>query len=156
MPTVAYATSVSVLTIRNVEPTPLIPKVTQVELDDTYPIDVSNLSEKARRLSYEASSLPTHNDLSPYNRPYAKFRVAANNAELSYTEHRCGCTKSLELERRSRIGDGIRPLLLHRAAIACLTCASCLSWVPAYPMTHGKRMRVNGVLTEDIRAKPCT
>ncbi|MFK1934601.1 hypothetical protein ACIXEF_18690 [Bacteroides fragilis] len=65
----------------NVEPTPLIPKVTQAELDDTYLIDVSNLSEKARRLSYEASSLPTHNDLSPYNRPYAKFRVAANNAD---------------------------------------------------------------------------
>lgn len=65
----------------NVEPTPLIPKVTQAELDDTYLIDVSNLSEKARRLSYEASSLPTHNDLSPYNRPYAKFRVAANDAD---------------------------------------------------------------------------
>lgn len=32
-------------------------------------------------LSYEASSLPTHNDLSPYNRPYAKFRVAANDAD---------------------------------------------------------------------------
>lgn len=65
----------------NVEPTPLIPKVTQAEPDGTYLIDVSNLSEKARRLSYEASSLPTHNDLSPYNRPYAKFRVAANDAD---------------------------------------------------------------------------
>lgn len=65
----------------NVEPTPLIPKVTQAEPDGTYLIDVSNLSEKARRLSYETSSLPTHNDLSPYNRPYAKFRVAANDAD---------------------------------------------------------------------------
>lgn len=65
----------------NVEPTPLIPKVTQAEPDSTYLIDVSNLSEKARRLSYETSSLPTHNDLSPYNRPYAKFRVAANVAD---------------------------------------------------------------------------
>ena len=25
--------------------------------------------------------MPTHNDLSPYNRPYAKFRVAANDAD---------------------------------------------------------------------------
>ena len=66
----------------NVEPTPLIPDVTQAEPDGTYLIDVSNLSEKARRLSYEASSLPTHNDLSPYNRPYAKFRVAANDADF--------------------------------------------------------------------------
>ena len=55
--------------------------MTQAEPDSTYLIDVSNLSEKARRLSYETSSLPTHNDLSPYNRPYAKFRVAANVAD---------------------------------------------------------------------------
>ncbi|MEO4806107.1 fimbrial protein [Bacteroides thetaiotaomicron] len=63
------------------EPTALIPNVTQAESDGTYLIDVSNLSEKARRLSYEASTLPTHNDQSPYNRPYAKFRVAASDQD---------------------------------------------------------------------------
>ena len=42
----------------NVEPTPLIPKVTQAEPDGTYLIDVSNLSEKARRLSYEPVRCP--------------------------------------------------------------------------------------------------
>lgn len=58
-------------------PTPLIPKVTQAETDGSYLIDVSNLSEKARRLSFEAgSTLGAHSDTDPQNRPYEKFRVA--------------------------------------------------------------------------------
>lgn len=62
------------------EPTPLISKVTQAETDGTYLIDCSNLSEKARRTSFEASSsLGTHDDESPQNRPYAKFRVSASD-----------------------------------------------------------------------------
>lgn len=61
----------------NIEPTPLIPKVTQAESDGSYLIDASNLSEKARRLSFEAgSTLGAHNDTDPQNRPYEKFRVA--------------------------------------------------------------------------------
>lgn len=58
-------------------PTPLIPEVTQPESDGSYLIDVSNLSEKARRLSFEAgSTLGAHSDTDPQNRPYEKFRVA--------------------------------------------------------------------------------
>lgn len=58
-------------------PTPLIPKVTQAESDGSYLVDVSNLSEKARRLSFEAgSTLGAHSDTDPQNRPYEKFRVA--------------------------------------------------------------------------------
>lgn len=61
----------------NTEPTPLIPKVTQAESDGSYLIDASNLSEKARRLSFEAgSTLGAHSDTDPQNRPYEKFRVA--------------------------------------------------------------------------------
>ena len=63
------------------EPEPLIPKVTAAESDGTYLIDVTNLSEKARRTSFEAGSLPPHNDESPYNRPYGKFRVAPSDAD---------------------------------------------------------------------------
>ena len=65
------------------EPTPLIPKVTAAERDGTYLIDVTNLSEKARRTSFEAGSLPTHDDESPYNRPYGKFRVAPSDADYN-------------------------------------------------------------------------
>lgn len=65
------------------EPTPLIPKVTAAESDGTYLIDVTNLSEKARRTSFEAGSLPTHDDESPYNRPYGKFRVAPSDADYN-------------------------------------------------------------------------
>lgn len=61
------------------EPTALIPQVTQAESDGTYIIDVTNLSEKSRRLSFQAGSLPTHDDESPYNRPYGKFRVLGVN-----------------------------------------------------------------------------
>lgn len=63
------------------EPEPLIPKLTEADKgeDGTYVIDCSNLSVKARRLSYEASSLPVHDDQSAYNRPYTKFRVAAED-----------------------------------------------------------------------------
>lgn len=58
-------------------PTPLIPKVTQAESDGSYLINASNLSEKARRLSFEAgSTLGAHSDTDPQNRPYEKFRVA--------------------------------------------------------------------------------
>lgn len=64
------------------EPTALIPKVTQAESDGTYLIDATNLSEKSRRQSLEAAMLPTHDDLSPYNRPYGKFRVAPANADF--------------------------------------------------------------------------
>ena len=61
----------------NTEPTPLIPKVTKAESDGSYLIDASNLSEKARRLSFEAgSTLGAHSDTDPQNRPYEKFRVA--------------------------------------------------------------------------------
>ena len=61
----------------NTEPTPLIPKVKQAESDGSYLIDASNLSEKARRLSFEAgSTLGAHSDTDPQNRPYEKFRVA--------------------------------------------------------------------------------
>lgn len=63
------------------EPTPLIPDVTAAESDGTYVIDCTNLSEKARRLSREVSKLPAHNDEQPSNRPYGKFRVAANDAD---------------------------------------------------------------------------
>lgn len=67
------------------EPSPLIPKVTAAEDDGTYLVDCSNLSQKARRNSYEAGpSLGTHDDLSPQNRPYKYFRVtAANNDGIS-------------------------------------------------------------------------
>lgn len=63
------------------EPTALIPQVTQAESDGTYIIDATNLSEKSRRLSFQAGSLPTHDDESPYNRPYAKFRVSTADAD---------------------------------------------------------------------------
>ena len=65
------------------EPTPLIPLVTQTESDGTYIIDATNLSEKSRRLSFQAGSLPTHDDESPYNRPYARFRVAPSDADYN-------------------------------------------------------------------------
>ncbi len=68
------------------EPKPLIPKVTAAESDGTYLIDVTRLSEKARRTSFEAGSLPTHNDESPYNRPYGKFRVAPSDADYPAPE----------------------------------------------------------------------
>ena len=72
------------------EPTPLIPKVTQAETDGTYLIDCSNLSEKARRTSFEAgSSLGSHDDESPQNRPYAKFRVSAGTKEAIFPEPTC-------------------------------------------------------------------
>lgn len=60
---------------RDTVPTPLIPAATRRD-DDTYEIDCSNLSPKARRQSIETGNLPMHNDLSPYNRPYTKFQVA--------------------------------------------------------------------------------
>ena len=72
------------------EPTALIPQVTQAESDGTYIIDVTNLSEKSRRLSFEAGSLPQHDDESPYNRPYGKFRVAGINDD--YTSGTPGIT----------------------------------------------------------------
>lgn len=77
------------------EPTPLIPLVTQAESDGTYIIDVTNLSEKSRRLSFQAGSLPQHDDESPYNRPYARFRVSPSNADY------CGdnATPGLKAER---------------------------------------------------------
>ncbi len=62
------------------EPTALIQKLEpeDAEADGTYLIDCSNLNEKARRTSFEAgSSLGAHDDESPQNRPYAKFRVSA-------------------------------------------------------------------------------
>lgn len=68
------------------EPTALIPQVTQAESDGTYIIDVTNLSEKSRRLSFQAGSLPQHDDESPYNRPYGKFRVSPNNADYPTPE----------------------------------------------------------------------
>ena len=68
------------------EPTALIPQVTQAESDGTYIIDVTNLSEKSRRLSFEAGSLPQHDDESPYNRPYGKFRVSPNSADYPTPE----------------------------------------------------------------------
>lgn len=72
------------------EPTPLIPKVTQAETDGTYLIDCSNLSEKARRTSFEASSsLGAHDDESPQNRPYAKFRVSAGTKEAIFPVPTC-------------------------------------------------------------------
>lgn len=72
------------------EPTPLIPIVTQAETDGTYLIDCSNLSEKARRTSFEAgSSLGSHDDESPQNRPYAKFRVSAGTKEAIFPEPIC-------------------------------------------------------------------
>lgn len=64
------------------EPTPLIPDVTAAESDGTYVIDCTNLSEKSRRLSYEAGSQSVHNDQSPYNRPYRKFRVASVDSDF--------------------------------------------------------------------------
>lgn len=65
-------------------PTPLIPTVTQAESDGSYLVDVSNLSEKARRLSFEAgSTLGAHSDTDPQNRPYEKFRVAPNNQDYN-------------------------------------------------------------------------
>ena len=77
------------------EPTALIPQVTQAESDGTYIIDATNLSEKSRRLSFQAGSLPTHDDESPYNRPYARFRVSPSNADY------CGdyATPGLKAER---------------------------------------------------------
>lgn len=69
------------------EPTALIPKVTQAESDGTYLIDATNLSEKSRRQSLEAGMLPTHDDLSPYNRPYGKFRVASANNDYPKPEY---------------------------------------------------------------------
>ena len=77
------------------EPTALIPQVTQAESDGTYIIDVTNLSEKSRRLSFQAGSLPQHDDESPYNRPYARFRVSPSNADY------CGdnATPGLKAER---------------------------------------------------------
>ena len=68
------------------KPTALIPQVTQAESDGTYIIDVTNLSEKSRRLSFQAGSLPTHDDESPYNRPYGKFRVSPYNADYPTPE----------------------------------------------------------------------
>lgn len=59
------------------EPTALIPEATLQ--DGAYVIDCSNLSPKARRQSIETGHLPVHNDLSPYNRPYTKFQVAADD-----------------------------------------------------------------------------
>ena len=64
------------------EPVALIPRVTAAEADGTYVIDCSNLSPKARRQSIETGNLPQHNDLSPYNRPYAKFRVATRDQDF--------------------------------------------------------------------------
>ncbi len=63
------------------EPTPLIPDVTAAKSDGTYVIDCTNLSEKSRRLSYEAGSQSVHDDQSPYNRPYGKFRVASVDSD---------------------------------------------------------------------------
>lgn len=72
------------------EPVALIPKVTQAESDGTYLIDCSNLNEKARRTSYEAgSSLGRHDDESPQNRPYAKFRVSAGTEEAIFPKPNC-------------------------------------------------------------------
>ena len=64
------------------EPVALIPRVTAAEADGTYVIDCSNLSPKARRQSIETGNQPQHNDLSPYNRPYAKFRVATRDQDF--------------------------------------------------------------------------
>lgn len=70
----------------NIEPTPLIPKVKQAESDGSYLIDASNLSEKARRLSFEAgSTLGAHSDTDPQNRPYEKFRVAPEGEDYNST-----------------------------------------------------------------------
>ena len=71
------------------EPEPLIP-MAQEEADGTYLIDCSNLNEKARRTSFEAgSSLGAHDDESPQNRPYAKFRVSAGGEEDIFPIPRC-------------------------------------------------------------------
>lgn len=72
------------------EPTALIPQVTQAESDGTYIIDATNLSEKSRRLSFQAGSLPTHDDESPYNRPYGKFRVSSRSSDAPSPEYRLG------------------------------------------------------------------
>ena len=48
------------------------------EADGSYLIDVTNMSEKARRSNFEVNSLPAHNERDADNKPYAKFRVHAN------------------------------------------------------------------------------
>lgn len=54
-------------------PTDLI-EVTE-EADGSYLIDVTNMSEKARRSNFEVNALPAHNERDADNKPYAKFRV---------------------------------------------------------------------------------
>ena len=71
------------------EPVALIP-IAEIQSDGTYIIDCSNLSEEARRTSFEASSsLGIHDDLSPQNRPYAKFRVTKADKEGVYPVPNC-------------------------------------------------------------------
>lgn len=45
------------------------------EADGSYLIDVTNMSEKARRSNFEVNRLPAHNERDADNKPYAKFRV---------------------------------------------------------------------------------